>query len=160
VHAEYRYAVPPLRLFEVLTNLGFLIARNERFGGVGAPTVERSGSTVVVRTVRRIPLEHAPVVAHRYLGDGQLVETARWELPRADATEVAASVAVDTGRIPMDMSGRHEIRVVSTGCLHVASVDIKVRIPFVGGAIAAQVSGLMRQLLTTEMDFAQEWLTR
>lgn len=160
MHAEYRYAVPPLRLFELLTNHDFLVARNERYGGVGVPTVERVGSTVVVKTVRRIPVEHAPAISHRYLGDGHLVETDRWEAPGPADTEASASVDVDTGRIPMEMSGGHRISAIAEGCVHVTSVDIKVRVPFVGGAIASQVSGLMRQLLTAEMSFAQEWLTR
>src|SRR5660398_210217 len=82
VQVECSYPVPPIRLYEVLTDLDFLIARNERYGGVGTPTVEQTGDALVVTTVRRIPLEHAPAVAHRFLGDGQLVQVDRWRRPR------------------------------------------------------------------------------
>src|SRR5660398_163184 len=73
VQVECSYPVPPIRLYEVLTDLDFLIARNERYGGVGTPTVEQTGDALVVTTVRRIPLEHAPAVAHRFLGDLSLI---------------------------------------------------------------------------------------
>jgi len=49
---------------------------------------------------------------------------------------------------------------VDDGCVYVAAIDLKVKVPLIGGAIASQVSGLMRQLLTAEMHFTQEWLAR
>ena len=158
MQVECSYPVPPIRLYEVLTDLDFLIARNERYGGVGTPTVEQTGDALVVTTVRRIPLEHAPAVAHRFLGDGQLVQVDRWAPPTAD--RALAAVAIDPGRIPMQIRGSYDIRPVDDGCVYVAAIDLKVKVPLIGGAIASQVSGLMRQLLTAEMNFALEWLAR
>src|SRR5664279_239351 len=48
LQVECSYPVPPIRLYEVLTDLDFLIARNERYGGVGTPTVEQTGDALVV----------------------------------------------------------------------------------------------------------------
>ena len=37
---EHEYPLSPAELFGVLTDLDYLKARHERFGGVGTPTVE------------------------------------------------------------------------------------------------------------------------
>src|SRR5664280_1042961 len=108
VQVECSYPVPPIRLYEVLTDLDFLIARNERYGGVGTPTVEQTGDALVVTTVRRIPLEHAPAVAHRFLGDGQLVQVGRGRRPPVDLNELAVA----------EESVRHRRRVLERDSAH------------------------------------------
>ena len=62
--------------------------------------------------------------------------------------------------MPVQVSGDHEIRATPEGCQHITKVDVKVKVPLVGGAIAGPVSSQLEKLLTAEMRFAETWLAR
>ena len=50
----HSYSVPPTELLDALADPDYLAARHERFGGVGAPSAERSNPDVVITTVRQL----------------------------------------------------------------------------------------------------------
>jgi hypothetical protein len=167
MRVERRYADPPAALFAVLTDLGFLRARSERFGGRGEPTLAREPGAVVVTVPRQLPLAQVPGALRRYVGDGRLVQVERWARPTAadgaadqsaDWTRVEADWRVDPGKAPLTLRGRHEITVVDGGCVHQVIVDLRVRVPLAGGAIAKQVGGHLADLVAREQAFAADWL--
>ncbi len=158
MRVERTYDVPPTRLYEVLTDLGYLTERSRRYGGAAEPTVHHSDGTVVVTTVRQIPMDKVPSTARRYLGEGRLVQIDQWATPRGDGV-VTAVLTVDAGRMPLDMAGRHEIRPVATGSVYAVEVDLKVTVPVVGRAMAGAVASQIEQLLTAELAFTESWLS-
>lgn len=157
MQVEHNYAVPPARLYNVITDVGYLTERSRRYGGVSDPTVAHSPGAVVVTTQRQIPVDKLPSLATRYLGDGRLVQIDRWTDPGADDL-VIASLTVDAGRMPLEMSGRHEIRSTAAGCVYRINVDMAVKVRLVGPAISIAVASQLEKLLTAEMAFTETWL--
>lgn len=158
MQVEHNYTVPPARLYNVITDVGYLTERSRRYGGVSDPTVAHLPGVVVVTTQRQIPVDKLPSVATRYLGDGRLVQIDRWTDPGADDV-VIASLAVDAGRMPLEMSGRHEIRSTAAGCVYRINVDMAVKVRLVGRAISIAVGSQLEKLLTAEMAFTEAWLS-
>jgi len=158
MQVERIYNVPPARLYQVLTDVDYLTERSKRYGGLSDPTVVHSTGVVVVTTQRKIPVDKLPSIARRYLGDARLVQIDRWTEPSGDDA-VVASLAVDAGRMPLEMSGRHEIRPMATGCLYSINVDTAVKVRLVGGTINGAVAAQLEKLLTAEMAFTEAWLS-
>lgn len=158
MQVERIYTVPPARLYEVMTDVDYLTTRSRRYGGESHPTVVHSPGVVVVTTQRRIPVDKLPSIARRYLGDARLVQIDRWTEPSGDDA-VVASLAVDAGRMPLEMLGRHEIRPTATGCVYSINIDTAVKVRLVGGAINSAVASQLEKLLTAEMAFTEAWLS-
>jgi hypothetical protein len=156
VEVTHSYAVSPTQLFEVITDMDFLEERGHRYGGVGQPTVRKNDGIVVVTATRQIPVDKVPRMARRYLGDGRLTQTDRWGDRREE--NVTATLAVDPGAMPVDVSGNHEIRATPQGCRHITKISLKVKVPLVGGALAGPVAAQLEKLLSAEMRFAETWL--
>jgi hypothetical protein len=158
VEITHSYAASPKQLFEVLTSLEFLEERGRRYGGVGEPDVSKEDGTVIVTATRQIPVDKVPRMARHYLGDGRLTQTDRWGAVHDES--VKATLSIDPGKMPVQVSGDHEIRPTPEGCQHITKVAVKVKVPLVGGAIAGPVSSQLEKLLTAEMRFAETWLAR
>jgi hypothetical protein len=159
VHVDRAYDVPPIRLFTVLTDLEFLTERSRRYGGVADPTVQRLAGEVVVTTARQIPIDKLPSPARRYAGDGRIEQVDRWSEPASDDA-LHATIVVDAGKMPLEMAGRHEIRVRPGGCVYAIDVDIDVHVPVVGRAIRGSVASQLEKLLTAELAFTESWLSQ
>jgi hypothetical protein len=161
MRVERRFADPPAALFAVLTDLRFLRARGERFGGRGEPVLASEPGALVVTVPRQLPLRQVPGPLRRYVGDGRLTQIERWTPPAADApvdAGIGAAWRVDPGGAPLTLTGRHEITPVDGGCVHLVTADVRVRVPLAGAAIAKQVSGYLADLVAREQAFAADWL--
>lgn len=160
MQVHHRYGATPVTLVGVLTDLAFLRARSARYGGVGAPSVSRSGTQVEVRTVRQLPMEHVPSAFRRFVGDGRCEQVDTWR-PVADDNDIAGWWRVDAGRAPIALHGQHVITGDADGCsTYVVSADVKVTIPVVAAALARQVETYLAQLIASEQQFLAEWLGR
>jgi hypothetical protein len=158
MQVEHSYSVSPERLYRVLTDVAYLTERGQRYGGVAAPVIETLPNETVVTTVRQVSSDKLPSVARRYVGDGRLVQIDRWSEPSSDGPPYRASLAVDAGGMPIEITGKHEIRPVSTGCLYVMTVTTNVKVALVGRAIRTGLEGQLKKLLTAEMAFTERWL--
>ncbi|MDX6285758.1 MAG: hypothetical protein QOG53_1243 [Frankiales bacterium] len=156
MHVEHRYLVPPGVLLGVLTDPAFLTARNERYGGAGAPVVSRENGQVVITVPRQLPMAHVPSVFHRFVGDGRFTERDTWSSIGDD--RAIGSWLVDVGKAPIQLSGTHTITATGHGSVHVVAGDVKVSIPVVGGKLAREVVAHLTDLISHEMAFAAEWL--
>ena len=157
MRVERDYAgVAPRGLWEVMTDLDFLLARSDRFGGRTEPTVDRGGGQVVVTTPRQIPLDDVPGPLRRYVGSGALVQTDTWGDVAGD--HVSGEWTTDPGGMPATLAGAHEIRATPTGCRYVVTATVKVHVPLIGGRLAGEVSKHVERLVRTEQDFLAEWL--
>jgi Protein of unknown function (DUF2505) len=141
----------------VLVDPAFLQARSARYGGVGAPSVSRSGSTVEVRTIRQLPLDHVPSAFRRFVGDGRVEQVDRWQ---ADgAPDVTGVWVLETGRAPIELHGEHVVSTDRSGSRYVVTANIRVTVPVVAGRLSRQVESYLSQLIASEQKFLAEWLT-
>ena len=124
MEVTHSYATSPTQLFELLTSMDFLEERGRRYGGVGQPRVSRNDIAVTVIATRQIPLDKVPRMARHYVGDGTLTQVDRWD--HIDEESVKATLSIDPGSMPVNVTGNHEILATPQGCRHVTKVDVKV----------------------------------
>jgi len=158
MQVEHAYDVPPRALLDVLTNEEFLRERSKRFGGRGDPSVSRSSDSVVVTIPRQLPVDAVPGPFRRFIGDGALVQTDTWSQIADD--RISGTWTADVGKAPLDLRGTHEIVATHGGCRYVVTADVKVKIPFGGGAAEKLVRERLAELVRNEQAFAATWLKR
>jgi hypothetical protein len=156
VQVDHPYGVVPGALLDVLVDPGFLTSRSARYGGVGAPTVQRAGPLVEVRTVRQLPLEHVPTAFRRFVGAGRVEQLDAWPV-EADG-DVTGRWLVDTGRAPIELRGEHRIVGAAGGCRYSVSAQVTVTVPVLAGRLSRQVETYLRQLIAAEQAFLANWL--
>jgi hypothetical protein len=154
------YSVSPGDLLDALSDKSYLLARHERFAGVGEPTVEQDGDSVVVTAVRQLPMDKIPGPVKGLVGDGQITQVDTWSTtPDGDGT-LSGTWTADLGTSPAVIGGEYEISSSGDGCTYSCSVNVKVKVPFIGGKIEEQVRGYLDRLITKEQDFLADWLTQ
>ena len=154
------YSVPPTELLDALADPSYLAARHERFGGVGAPSAERSNPDVIITTVRQLPMDKIPGAIKGLVGDGQITQVDTWSSePDADGV-LRGTWRADLGTAPADIGGVYSIEPTDDGCSYDCSVNVKVKVPFVGGKIEQQVRGYLDHLITKEQAFLADWLSK
>jgi hypothetical protein len=158
MQVEHSYDVPPRVLLDVLTDEGFLRERSKRFGGRDEPSVTRSDGTIVVTVPRHLPVEAVPGPFRRFVGEGTLVQTDTWSHIADD--RISGTWTTDVGKAPLALRGTHEIVATGTGSRYVVTADVKVKIPFGGGAAEKLVRERLAELVRNEQAFAAAWLQR
>ncbi len=58
----------------------------------------------------------------------------------------------------MTLRGTHEITATEGGCRYVVTADVKVKIPFGGGAVENLVRERLAELVHNEQAFVSTWL--
>ena len=152
------YDVPPATLLQTLTDEKYLLARHDRFGGVGTPDVAADGDDVVVTTVRQLPMDKIPSAAKGLVGDGKVTQVDTWSHTADADGSLGGSWKADMGTAPADIGGEYRIESLDDGCRYSCSVNVKVKIPFIGGKIEEQVRGYLDRLITKEQEFLADWL--
>jgi len=156
MRAEHAYDVPPRSLLDLLTDEQFLRERGTRYGGRGEAHVDRPDGTIVVRVPRQLPVDAVPGPLRQFVGSGTLVQTDTWSQIADD--RIVGTWTADVGRSPMTLRGTHEITATEGGCRYVVSADVKVKIPFVGGAVENLVGDRLAELVRNEQAFVSTWL--
>lgn len=154
----YAYSVSPSALLDALVNLDYLAARSERFGGVGAPTTERADETVVIIAVRQLPMDKIPGAIKGLVGDGQITQVDTWSTVSDTEGTLRGSWRADLGTAPTVIGGHYSIDSTADGSSYSCSVNVKVKVPFIGGKIEQQVRGYLDYLITKEQAFLDDWL--
>jgi hypothetical protein len=153
------YAVPPSDLLAALSDMSYLQARNDRFAGIGDPQVEESDGSTLITSVRQLPMDKIPGAVKGLVGDGQITQVDSWTVtPVADGS-ILGSWRADLGTAPAVIGGDYRIEPVDGGATYSCSVDVKVKVPFIGGKIEEQVRGYLDRLITKEQEFLADWIT-
>ena len=157
---EHEYPLSPAKLFGVLTDLEYLKARHERFGGVGTPTVESDGDTIVVTTERQLPLDKVPGTFRSFVGDGRIIQIDTWAGDEAanDEGPVHGVWTATVGTAPATINGAHVISAADDGSTYEITTNVKVKIPFFGGKVEEQISGYLEHLISKEQAYLAEWI--
>lgn len=156
----HAYTVSPSVLLDALANSGYLAARSERFGGVGTPTCERTDGNVVITSVRQLPMDKIPGAIKGLVGDGRITQVDTWLQAETPDGALSGSWRADLGTAPTVIGGDYAIVPTATGCSYSCTVNVKVKVPFIGGKIEQQVRGYLDHLITKEQAFLHDWLTQ
>jgi len=146
------FSVPPAELFTTLVDPAYLAARQERFGGIGEPTVEPEGDATVITARRQLPLDKIPGAFRGFVGDGQIVQVDTWQSP------AAGTWSATVGTAPATIGGTHEISASDSGCHYAIGIEVSIKIPLIGGKFEQQVSGYLEHLINKELDYLDEWI--
>jgi hypothetical protein len=155
---EHEYPLSPADLFAAVTDTAYLVARSARFGGVGDPEVSDDGGQRVVRTTRRLPTDKIPGPVRPMVGDGMIVQIDTWDRPGAEPEVVSATWRADVGSAPARLGGDHTIEATDDGSRYTITVDVTIKVPFVGGKLSAQVAGYLDQLIAKEQEYLAVWI--
>ena len=156
----HSYSVTPAQLLDALADPDYLAARHERFGVVGAPTAARSDAEVVITAVRQMPMDKIPSAIKGLVGDGQITQVDTWSSEPDGDGVLHGTWRADLGTAPADIGGAYSIAPNGAGCSYDCSVNVKVKVPFVGGKIEQQVRGYLDHLVTKEQAFLADWLSK
>lgn len=156
---QHQYSLAPDELLAVMLDLDYLKARHERFNGVGTPEVDRSDDQALITTIRQLPMDKVPGAFKGFVGDGQIVQVDTWQLPPADSTgAVSGSWRADLGTAPAKMGGDHLVESTGSGSEYSVTVNVSIKVPFVGGKMESQVRGYLEHLIGKEQAFLDEWV--
>lgn len=155
----HTYDVSPGELLDALSDEKYLLARHERFGGVGSPTVAHEDGSVVITTVRQLPMDKIPGAIKGLVGDGKITQVDTWTTEPDAAGSLPGSWKADLGTSPAIIGGEYGIASTDTGCEYSCTVNVKVKVPFIGGKIEEQVRGYLDKLISKEQQFLANWLS-
>jgi hypothetical protein len=154
------YAATPRALLDVLVDTVYLAARNERFGGVGDPSAETDAETVTITAVRQLPMDKIPGAVKGLVGDGKITQVDTWTRTPAEDGAVTGAWKADLGTAPATIGGDYRIDPTEAGCSYLCTVDVKVKVPFIGGKIEEQVRAYLDRLITKEQEFLADWMSQ
>jgi hypothetical protein len=156
----HEYSVPPTQLLEALSDEKYLMARNERFAGVGDPSAVADGDQIVITAVRQLPMDKIPGMIKGMVGDGKITQVDTWSrTPETDGA-VTGSWRADLGTAPATIGGEYRIEPVGAGCSYACTVEVSVKVPFIGGKIEEQVRAYLDRLVTKEQEFLADWVSQ
>lgn len=153
------YPVPPTDLLDALGNLDYLAARSARFGGVGTPTVEASDDAVVITSIRQLPMDKIPAAIKGLVGDGQITQVDTWTRQPASDGSLTGTWRANLGTAPADIGGDYTIVPTDDGSSYSCNINVKVKVPFIGGKIEQQVRGYLDYIVSKEQQFLANWLS-
>ncbi len=151
------YPVSPPKLLDVISDQDYLLARHERFGGVGVPTAEHDGPDTIITTMRQLPMDKIPTAVKGLVGDGKITQVDTWSRTPDAEGSLTGTWRADLGNSPAIIGGEYRIDPADGGCQYSCSVNVKVKVPFIGGKIEEQVRGYLDRLITKEQEFLEDW---
>lgn len=157
---SHDYPASPSELLDTLSDPVYLKARNERFAGVGEPTVARDDDSIIVTIVRQLPMDKIPSPVKGLVGNGQITQVDTWSEAPDDAGVLSGSWRAELGTAPATMGGDYGISPNASGCSYSCSVDVSVKVPFIGGKIEEQVRSYLDHLIGKEQAFLADWLSQ
>lgn len=155
VRHELAYDAPPVEVYRMLTDRAFREAVCARLGVVSAEVDVREGvaaTEVVIDQVQRAV--GLPGPAARLVGDTvQVVQHERWTTPTLAAVEVTVP-----GR-PGAVSGTVRLEERGAVTTEVVELDVRVRLPLVGGRLEAFVADQLSRALEVEHAAGRDYLS-
>jgi hypothetical protein len=154
----HEYLVPPGQLLDTLSEQAYLQARHERFGGVGEPTVTSEDESLHITTLRQLPMDKIPGAVKGLVGDGKITQVDTWSSTADADGAFTGTWKAELGTAPATIGGDYSIAPTGDGCTYSCSVNVKVKVPFIGGKIEEQVRVYLDRLITKEQDFLADWI--
>lgn len=146
---EMPYDAPPDVVLEMLHTPAFRERVCEELGAL-RHDVSIEGAEVTVEQVRSAT--GIPSFARKFVGEEiRIVQHEAWRSTRAD-------VEVTIPDKPGEITGYVDLTESGPGTVEVVRMDVRVRIPVVGGKLEELLSSILREALETEHRVARAWL--
>lgn len=157
---QHSYPLAPARLYTTLVDPEYLQARQERFGGVGAPVIEVDGEKTVVTSLRQLPLDKIPSAFRSFVGDGQVQQIDTWA-PTDGSDDIHGDWRATVGTAPATINGVHTITAAGDGdgSDYAITTNVSVKIPFFGSKVEEQILGYLERLISKEQEYLAEWIS-
>lgn len=158
VHGSHTYSVPVESVMGMLRDPEATAAKYESMGHRDVEVLECGEDDGVLRIqTKRVVDVDLPGFAKKVLKPtNTLVQTDEW---RPDGAGWQGTFTVDLHGSPVEMSGTMRLVPGSGTCTHEVTMDVRVKVPIVGGRIADWAAkNDVRRTLDAEFAFADGWL--
>jgi uncharacterized protein YndB with AHSA1/START domain len=151
---ELSYDASPAEVFEMLADPAF----REKVGGaldvVSAEiSVERDGDGFRLTNDQVQRTEGLPSFAKKIAGDTtRVIQTEEWSSP------TLGTLRIDAPGKPTSMAGTIELVPDGAGTVEVVELEIKARVPLVGGKLEGLMAEQVRDGMDTEREVGRAWL--
>jgi len=152
---ELSYAASPAEVFEMLADPAFREAVGAALDVVSADiSLERDGDGFRLTNDQVQRTEGLPSFAKKIAGDTtRVIQTEEWASPSG------GTLRIDAPGKPTSMAGTIELVPDGAGTLEVVELEIKARVPLVGGKLEGLMAEQVREGMDTERKVGRAWLT-
>ena len=152
---ELSYDAGPAEVFEMLADPAFREKVSEAMdvvscGGVHRPPARTASGS---RTTRSSSTEGLPSFAKKFAGETtRAIQVEEWQ----DAA--GGSLRIDAPGKPSSIDGTIELLPDGAGTIEVVELEIKVKVPLVGGKLEGLVEEQVRKGMDIEHEVGKAWL--
>ena len=152
---ELSYDASPAEVFEMLADPAFRNKVGEALDVVSADiTLDRDGDGFRLTNDQVQRTEGLPSFAMKIAGDTtRVIQTEEWSSPSG------GTLKIDAPSKPTSMAGTIELVPDGVGTVEVVELEIKARVPLVGGKLESLMAEQVRSGMDTEREVGQAWLT-
>jgi len=151
---ELSYEASPAEVFEMLADPAFREKVGEALDVVSADIAlerDEGGFTLVNDQVQRT--EGLPSFAKKFAGDTtRVIQAERWSSP------TSGTLRIDAPGKPTGMEGTIELVPDGAGTIEVVELEIKAKVPLVGGKLERLMAEQVRDGMDVERQVGQAWL--
>lgn len=151
---ELRYDAPPADVFAMLADPDFRRAVGTAQDVVSAEvTITPQGDGFVLRNDQVQKTAGLPSIAQKFVSDTtRAVQHEDWSGPRA------ASVVIEAPGKPAEIKGTARLEDAAGGTLEVVELEVKVKVPLIGGKLEALLADRLHEALDAENAVGRRWL--
>lgn len=151
---ELSYDASPPEVFEMLADPAFREKVGEALDVVSADiTLERNGDGFTLTNDQVQRTEGLPSFAKKIAGDTtRVIQTEEW--PSA----TGGTLRIDAVGKPTSMAGTIELVPEGQGTVEVVELEIKAKVPLIGGKLENLMADQVRDGMDTERQVGQAWL--
>jgi uncharacterized protein YndB with AHSA1/START domain len=152
---ELSYDASPAEVFEMLADPGFRKQVGEALEVVSADiSLERDGDGFRLTNDQVQRTEGLPPFAKKIAGDTtRVIQTEEWSSP------TGGTLRIDAPGKPTSMAGTIELVPDGAGTVEVVELEIKAKVPLVGGKLEGLMAEQVRDGMDTEREVGRAWLT-
>jgi Protein of unknown function (DUF2505) len=151
---ELPYDASPAEVFEMLADPGYRKRVGEALDVVSADvTLERDGDGFTLTNDQVQRTAGLPSFAKKIAGDTtRVIQTEQWSSP------AGGTLRIDAPGKPTSMAGTIELVPDGDGTVEVVELEIKARVPLIGGKLESLMADQVRDGMDIERQVGQAWL--
>ena len=151
---ELRYDAPPAQVFEMLADPAFRQQVAEAMDVISADVeLARAGSGFTLTVDQMQRTDDLPGFARTFAGDStQAIQRETW----SDAH--GGDLTIEAPGKPTSIAGTIRLEPTGAGTTEVVELEIKVKVPLVGGKLEKLMAEKVRAGMDTEYQVGQTWL--
>jgi Protein of unknown function (DUF2505) len=156
------FGYPAQRVYAALTDESYLRQRLSEIGGPNAELISYTAEGDSVRIVMRqgIDPEDLPGVVRRVVSDGVLIERTETWTSSGGNQPYTCTVDASVKGIKGSITGTNKLSDADGGSEMLASGEVNIDIPLVGGKIEGVIVDQLSLLLDAEATFTNDWLEK